>query len=273
MEYYHLFVGKPQCAYVDEIYVSDNHLHKETELVFVASGTLLILAGKQEYLIHAGELFCIQGNVLHQYIPRDDNAVIIKIKFMAEWLMPTYFLTEEQEKLTQLYSQLFRTRDDENIRRIVMEMSDCPLPSYSDYYYLGKMIELTAYLLSHPESICKSVVVMQDNMRYMDQANRFIQEHCYEKLTLKMLADHLGLTETYCSKYIKKNTGIAFVAYVNAVRVNNAQRLLLNTDCSVIEIVERTGFSSVQTFSRVFKELSGTTPTAYRNRKRKASGK
>lgn len=85
-----------------------------------------------------------------------------------------------------------------------------------------------------------------------------------------MLSDHLGLTETYCSKYIKKNTGISFVDYLNAIRINNAQRLLLNTDYSIMEIVERTGFSSVQTFNRVFKGLTGgLSPSAYRKSKRR----
>ena len=95
-----------------------------------------------------------------------------------------------------------------------------------------------------------------------------MQEHCSEKLTLKMLADHLGLTETYCSKYIKKNTGITFVEYLNVLRINRAQRLLWATDFSVSEIAELVGFSSVQTFNRVFKQQScNLSPSEYRKRR------
>ena len=270
LEFYHLFLGKPQCALVDDVYVSDKHLHKEVEMAFVVSGQVEIMADKHEFTVSAGELLCIRENVLHQYQPKKQNADIVKIKFLKEWLMPAFFQVEEKDAVGQLYGQIFKTRPDEAVRCIVRAMMDCALTQYKEYFYFGKIIELTACLLASPEMIVQIRPVALDNQRYMEQAIDYMQENCYEKLTLKMLSDHLGLTETYCSKYIKKNTGISFVDYLNAIRINNAQRLLLNTDYSIMEIVERTGFSSVQTFNRVFKGLTGgLSPSAYRKSKRR----
>jgi AraC-like DNA-binding protein len=50
--------------------------------------------------------------------------------------------------------------------------------------------------------------------------------------------------------------------------VNNAQRLLIYTDYNITEVVEQTGFLSVQTFNRVFKQQTGQSPSTYRKRKR-----
>ena len=268
MELFHLFVGQPQCALIDDVYVSDKHLHKEIEMAFVLSGQVEIMVEEHVFTISAGELLCIRGSVLHQYLPKRQEADIVKIKFMKEWLLPSFFHSAQKEAYQQLYSQVLKTRPNEAMRELILQMLHCPLPKYKEYFYYGKLVELTALLLAMPEIIAESLPVSIENLRYMEAALEYMQDNCYGKLTLKMLADHLGLTESYCSKYIKKNAGISFVEYLNAIRVNNAQRLLIYTDYNITEVVEQTGFLSVQTFNRVFKQQTGQSPSEYRKRKR-----
>lgn len=105
-----------------------------------------------------------------------------------------------------------------------------------------------------------------ESARYIEDLLLFVREHCYSELTLKMLADHVGLTESYCSKYFKQNVGSSFLDYVTTRRVSHAQRLLKYTDYSITEIIEMSGFSSIQTFNRVFKKQTGMTPTEYRKK-------
>ncbi len=268
MELFHLFVGQPQCALVDDVYVSDKHLHKEIEMAFVLSGQVEIMVEDHVFSVTAGELLCIRGSVLHQYLPKRHQADIIKIKFMKEWLLPSFFKSAQKDAYQQLYGQVFKTRSDKVMEDLVMSMLQCTLNKYKEYFYYGKLVEMTAYLLANPETVKELLPVSFDNLRYMEAALEFMQDNCYGKLTLKMLADHLGLTESYCSKYIKKNAGITFVEYLNAMRVNNAQRLLIYTDYNITEIVEQTGFLSVQTFNRVFKQQTGQSPSEYRKNKR-----
>jgi AraC-like DNA-binding protein len=269
MELFHLFVGQPQCVMVDDLYVSDKHLHKEIEMAYVKTGQVEIMVENRQYTVKAGELLCIRGSVLHQYLPKRQEADIVKIKFMKEWLLPPFFRNSQKEAYQQLYNQVFLTRCDTYIRNIIEEMLACPLNSYQEYYYFGKLVEMTSYLLSNPEAVAQTMAVTMENLRYMESALEYMQENCYGKLTLKMLADHLGLTESYCSKYIKKNAGISFVEYLNAIRINNAQRLLTYTDYNINEIVDKTGFASVQTFNRVFRFQTGQSPSEYRKRKKR----
>jgi YesN/AraC family two-component response regulator len=267
IDFYHLFVGRPQCAIVKDGYVEDLHLHKEMELALVTEGQVNIMADKQVFTVLEGELFCIKENVLHQYLPNKQNTTIIKIKFMREWLVPVFFHDEEKDKLNHMYGQVFLANADERIRDIVQSMLSYQMSDYKDFFYLGKTIELTAWLMDNPQLIKQIMDVEADNHNYMERALAFMQERCYGKLTLKMLADHLGLTESYCSKYIKRNTGITFVDYLNAVRISNAQRLLVNTDFSIMEVAQRTGFFSIQTFNRVFKKMTGKSPREYKTYK------
>lgn len=265
MDLFHLFMGKPQCSYVDKMYVEDKHVHREIELVYVLTGGVEIMVDKQDFTVNEGELLAISENVLHQYQSQRKDTNIIKIKFLKDWLMPAFFETEEKDALNRLYGHVFLTSAQDTIRSIVLDAVNYSTIKYSEYFYLGKIIELTAYLLANMAVIRQTKEVELFNQRYLEQAIEYMQENCYEKLTLKMLADHLGLTETYCSKYIKKNTGITFVQYLNAIRINNSQRLLLNTNYSISEIAERVGFTSVQTFNRAFKIISrGLSPREYR---------
>ena len=269
MELFHLFLGKPQCAMINDIYVSDKHLHKEIEIVYVLNGQVEIMIEDRVFSVATGEMLCIAGSVLHQYLGKQPGTDIAKIKFMKEWLFPPFFDPEEKEAYQQLYNRIFRTRTDARIQAIIQAMLESRLPQYNEYFYLGKLVELTAFLLAVPEVITENASLPVDNLRYMEAALTYMQDNCYEKLTLKMLADHLGLTESYCSKYIRRTIGITFVDYLNAMRVNNAQRLLIYTDQSITEIMERTGFNSVQTFNRVFKAQTGQSPSDYRKAKRK----
>lgn len=268
LDMFHLFAGQPQCTLIDDVYVSDIHLHKEIEMVFVLCGQVEITVENHEFTVSTNELLCIRGGVLHEYLSKKQGTDIIKIKFMREWLLPPFFQSAQIDAFQQLYNQVFKTHASEAIREIVTTMLHCPLPRYKEYFFYGKLVELTASLLAAPELIAQSQVVSIESLRYMEAALAYMQDNCCGKLTLKMLADHLGVTESYCSKYVKKSAGITFVEYLNALRINNAQRLLIYTDFNISEIMEQTGFMSVQTFNRVFKRQTGQSPSEYRKRKR-----
>ena len=264
MELYHYFEGKPICMLVAQQSVADKHLHKETEMAYLLQGEQDVLVGNHLFHIQEGELLSICENTLHQYSPINNNTQIVKIKCMSEWMLPSFMEREESEAYHHLYSQSFLLRRDEVVSRIIKQMLYYGEDRYVEYFYLSRLIELSAHILQHGEMIRESSPVNFESARYMDEALKYLQDHCYQQLTLGMLAKHIGLTECYCSKYIKKNAGISFVQYLNAIRVNNAQRLLMYTDYNVTEIAQRCGFSSIQTFNRVFNLQTGCSPREYR---------
>ena len=54
--------------------------------------------------------------------------------------------------------------------------------------------------------------------------------------------------------------GITFLRYLNEVRISHAGRLLMNTDMSVSEVMNESGFTNQTIFNRLFKEIYGMTP-------------
>lgn len=267
MGLFQFFNGRPQCKVLVEPYVSDKHLHEEIELVYTLSGPLSIRIQQKVYTAKKGQIICIPSNALHQYMSKNVPGDVVIIKFIKDWLVPPFLHTEEKEAYHRLFSQIFITNPDPDIKQIIQRMLHLNGEAFTDYLYFGKLIELAGLLLSKPEAIALQNQVNSESLRYVEEATKFIQDHCTDKLTLKMLADYLGLSENYCSKYIKKNFGISFVEYLNATRVNYAQRLLLsNKNSSITEVAEQAGFFSVQTFNRVFRKQTNQSPTEYRSK-------
>lgn len=94
----------------------------------------------------------------------------------------------------------------------------------------------------------------------------YIQIHFRKDLSLDDLAERMNLHPNYISSLFKKETGHTFINYLNMLRIQTAQELLMsNSELSVSAIGQQVGYDSKHYFSKVFKKYTGTTPGAYRN--------
>ena len=96
------------------------------------------------------------------------------------------------------------------------------------------------------------------------KTRKFIEEHSDEKLSLSTVAKAVNIHPNYLSERFKQITGMKFVEYVASTRFQRARELLHNGDISISEIAFAAGFQSLSQFNRVFKRLSGKSPTQYR---------
>ena len=106
--------------------------------------------------------------------------------------------------------------------------------------------------------------VSEKSSRVIRQVAEYISAHYAEPLTLEEVAGHIHLNPSYLSTIFKKITNLSFREYLNKVRIEEAQRLLLNTDYSIIEISTACGFNDQSYFSKVFKRYTGMTPKRFR---------
>lgn len=97
------------------------------------------------------------------------------------------------------------------------------------------------------------------------KAKRFISDN-YEDadLSLKKVAEHVGLNEKYFTNRFTKDTGETFTSYLTELRIQKARELLKTTNFKVYEIAEMVGYYNVEHFNRMFKKLNGISPAQYR---------
>ena len=107
--------------------------------------------------------------------------------------------------------------------------------------------------------------------RQISEIVRFINTHYQERLTLDQLSRKFHLSPSHLSRMFKEVTGFGVNEFVNHVRIKEAQRLLRTTRCRITEIAERTGYDNVTHFGRVFKKMTGFSPSRYRKTSAEAS--
>ena len=100
----------------------------------------------------------------------------------------------------------------------------------------------------------------------MRRALDYIHERCYDGVTLREVASHVHLSRNYFCHLFKKHTGHNFMDYVIRLRIEQAKRLLKETDAKVYEVAERSGFNDVKYFGKLFKKMTGLSPIEYRDR-------
>ncbi|MYM71687.1 response regulator [Duganella sp. FT134W] len=95
-------------------------------------------------------------------------------------------------------------------------------------------------------------------------AMRLIGDNLGAPLTLAGIARALGTHEKRLSQAFRRHAGMTVFAYLGEARIRRGRQLLADTDLSVQQIAEQTGFSSAANFATAFREQTGATPTAYR---------
>src|SRR6266567_3325568 len=96
------------------------------------------------------------------------------------------------------------------------------------------------------------------------KARRFVEEHSGEELSLSKVAKAVYMSANHLSEKFKQVTGVNFVDYIARIRFEKARELLLKSNLRISEIAFTVGFQSLSQFNRVFKKLSGKSPTQFR---------
>ena len=96
------------------------------------------------------------------------------------------------------------------------------------------------------------------------QAAYYIREHSEQKFSLSEIAGALFVNSNYLARVFKRETGRTLLWYHNAVRCENAKKILLETELSVAEISSAVGYISPAHFSHQFRKITGLSPSEWR---------
>ena len=110
--------------------------------------------------------------------------------------------------------------------------------------------------------------------RVIERAKSFIDQHYSDsELSVEKLCAYLHLSPAYFSTVFKRETGMSFTAYMTGVRMEEAARLLRETDDKTYLIAEKTGYTDANYFSYVFKRKYSMSPSKYRLGEKAPDGK
>ncbi len=99
----------------------------------------------------------------------------------------------------------------------------------------------------------------------IQQAVRFINDNYRTDICLDAVAGGADMSPSHFSRIFKKVMGLSYQEYLNNRRITKAKSLLRTSPQSVTEIAVSLGFADPTGFGRIFKKLTGQTPSAYRS--------
>ncbi|TNJ64099.1 helix-turn-helix domain-containing protein [Paenibacillus hemerocallicola] len=99
----------------------------------------------------------------------------------------------------------------------------------------------------------------------IEKITRFIRDnYMHGDLSLNMLSDQFRMSVSHLSKMFKDYTGGNFIDYLMEIRIQKSKELLAGGTGKIRDIAEAVGYANVNSFTRIFKKMTGLTPSEYR---------
>ncbi|WP_341413789.1 AraC family transcriptional regulator [Paenibacillus filicis] len=231
-----------------------------------------IVAGKGQYWVHGTEYELASGDCF-VFFPN------VPATYQADEADPWRYMWagfDSQMALEYLTlagispSSPFHTfRDKEQITELFERLFACTAVNTYDAEALGisYLFQLFACMLkeTRPSAEAGRSLPKRGTEEYMQEAIRLIHSNYARKLTVSMMANHVGLERSYFSKRFRELIGVAPYEFLNQYRMEQATRMLIHTRQSVGTIALSVGFEDLSYFSKVFMKHSGTSPTNFRD--------
>jgi two-component system response regulator YesN len=98
-------------------------------------------------------------------------------------------------------------------------------------------------------------------------AIKFLHNHYSQDISITDVAQEIEISESNLSRLYRNETGQSVIEYLTLVRINEAKKLLENSNYKIYEISEKVGYKTSQYFSQVFVKIVGMNPVEYRGGK------
>ena len=96
------------------------------------------------------------------------------------------------------------------------------------------------------------------------KAVAYIDEHATEGMTRWQLAEAVHVSEDYLTRIFRKEIGVSPWEYINNHRIHKSINLLRHSTLTIAEIAGECGFQDQAYFTRVFRKITGKSPTMVR---------
>lgn len=253
------------------------HYHSLFEIDYVMHGTAEIELNGTLRTLRRGEFCFISPDLPHDIRPKRGAQVIcltipgITVEntlyrlLGSESILSRFFRTTMNDH--RVGYMILSTSDDRRIRLIVREMLHGVFAR--EPYAKEIASDLLAILLADLLRRCggsgelESTPAERGKSAVMLTVLKHMQEN-YRTITLEHLAAQFGYDPSYLGKMIRANIGKSYTEAILELKLNEAKRLLTQTELSVEKVAEQAGFHSQVHFFRTFQKRIGCTPGAYR---------
>ena len=248
------------------------HWHEAVEIIMPLENHYVVTVGKTDFYIPVKDVLIIPSGELHkmpelipgrrlifQYDDSALNSVTAIESLMRGFNAPLLINRELNKELHSLAKKTLLDILSLNSKR--NELTDVKV-------YLSVVTLLTAvreYQLEKSKELLNIDDVKIDE--YSDKFNavmKYIDANYMYDISLDRLAEVAGYSKYHFSRIFKQYNSMSYLQYINARRTKAAEHLLLDPDLSITDVAMQSGFKSLTTFNRIFKEIKHCTPSDFK---------
>ncbi|MCR5324137.1 MAG: AraC family transcriptional regulator [Lachnospiraceae bacterium] len=250
----------------------DYHWHSAIEIVTPITCEFTIGMQERNYVLNPGEILVIPSGELHEikpskggtrYICLFDMDCVSRIKSFSTILpffsSPMLLNKDTAPEITEECLQII-----EDMAKIYFaEESMWELKMYSKILEFFALIGAKHFdsLIPMPE---KQGIKKREYIEKFNSLFTYIDAHYTDDITLDSIAEMTGYSKFYFTRLFKKYANTTFFDYLCYKRIKAAEALLINPSLSITDVAIMSGFPSISTFNRLFKQRKNCTPTEYR---------
>jgi len=247
------------------------HWHDAVEIIMPLKNEYQITIAGKEYALPENDLIIVPPGELHsmpaipgrRLIFQCDNSILSEVtvlepvtRVMSAPVLINNAYNKDLHKLAQ--------RTMLEIQELYTSNSEL-----SDVKIYLKVIELfmalSEYQLEQQKVVmdCDDIKIGEYNEKF-GTVLKYIDNNYMYDITLDQLADVAGYSKYHFSRIFKQYNSMSYLQYINARRTKAAETLLLDPDIPITEVAMRSGFKSLTTFNRIFKDIKHCTPTDFK---------
>lgn len=249
------------------------HHHAYYQLLFVLEG-----AGKIRLDGSAQELSVHDTALIAPYCPHsvlsDTKLTLLVVAFEREALDPEIADGLMREVFADSLVIKMNSFTGSEQRQLLRKMLFQQAAQAAQTTLLGRLslkILLSQFLITLARSVAPAstgaplpYVQAPANPLRAEKVRKYLDTHYYEALTAPDIASKLGISTRHVNNIFKEQYGLTPMQYLTQIRIQVAERLLAETDKSIISICFEVGYDSVSTFYRCFKAETNVSPNTYR---------
>lgn len=252
------------------------HFHQEIELLYVENGGFNIWLDGKAFHAEKGDLVIINSNECHKIQSSTDNCYYKCIK-----CAPQILYTMDQSFFNMRYVMPFIVNTDEHKRVFTKdEISSSGIPELVANIHDEWMEKKYGFELSIHSDLLRIFLIIVRSWDNSGASIKPIDVSSNLSKTIQAAVEYVGknyanaseteaaklcnLSYSYFSHSFKRVMNMSFKEYVNYVRINESQKLLISENKSVSQIAEELGFSSASHYIQCFKKIKGESPKQFK---------
>ena len=248
---------------------SSAHTHLEVEMLFVERGQMCMDVGGGTHWVAGGDLVAYWGGLPHSVlaIKKGTTFAVAQIPIgqvlIGMRAAAVYERLMSGEVLRPPMDPQQRDLDKRMFSRWAAEMGSDGTPVLGAVR-LEMLARLLRMIMDNSQGPPRESHTARSSARTAGNAVAFITRHFHEPISVGEIASAVERTSDHLMATFKESTGLTVWDYVTRLRVGEAQRLLIETDLSILSIEHRSGFASTSRMYAAFRRYAGQTPGEYR---------